>query len=218
MFTDNLQKLMDANSLNRTDVARITGASKSAVSKWFNEPDREPQSAYLRRIANHFNVTVDWLLSGENVAKVRYKGDVIPLHPRSLPVINLLQAASLCDHDLDSIKDKAIGWEGTASNVSDKAFCLIAKGDQMTSQSDKRSIQEGAILIVEPFCDGTDVNGKIVVAKTPDSNEATVKEFVRDGESMFLSPLNNRYPVIKVDNDTKIIGIVVQLIVNLMDR
>ena len=51
---------------------------------------------------------------------------------------------------------------------------------------------EGETIIVDP---GREViNGSYVVAKNGD-NEATFKQFVVDGSSVFLKPLNGRYPI-----------------------
>ncbi|MEG2269219.1 MAG: S24 family peptidase, partial [Acinetobacter sp.] len=53
-------------------------------------------------------------------------------------------------------------------------------------------------------------NGNLVVAKLTDANEATFKKLVIDGGSMYLKPLNPQYPLIPINGNCRIIGVVVQ--------
>ncbi|MEN2769800.1 S24 family peptidase [Escherichia coli] len=41
------------------------------------------------------------------------------------------------------------------------------------------------------------------------TNEATFKKYISDMGKAFLKPLNPQYPIIEMDNDCEIVGVVV---------
>lgn len=71
-----------------------------------------------------------------------------------------------------------------------------------------QSITEGTLILVDTEAEVAP--GKLVVAKLPDSNEATFKKLVSDGGRLFLKPLNPSYPIEAVDEHCRIVGVVVQ--------
>ena len=87
------------------------------------------------------------------------------------------------------------------------AFWLKVKGDSMTAPAGQ-SITEGTLILVDTEAEVAP--GKLVVAKLPDSNEATFKKLVSDGGRLFLKPLNPSYPIEAVDENCRIVGVVVQ--------
>lgn len=87
------------------------------------------------------------------------------------------------------------------------AFWLEVKGDSMTSPVGT-SIAQGSLILVDTEVEAAP--GKLVVAKLPDSNEATFKKLVSDGGKLFLKPLNPGYPTEVFDENCRIVGVVVQ--------
>ncbi|WP_422403586.1 LexA family protein [Pseudomonas sp. GZD-209] len=92
------------------------------------------------------------------------------------------------------------------------AFWLEVKGDSMTAPSGP-SITEGMMILVDTEAEAH--SGKLVVAKLTDSNEATFKKFIEDAGRKFLKPLNPEYPMIQVNGNCKIIGVVVRAMMKL---
>lgn len=92
------------------------------------------------------------------------------------------------------------------------AFWLEVKGDSMTSPSGT-SITEGMMILVDTEADAC--SGKLVVAKLTDSNEATFKKLIEDAGRRFLKPLNPDYPMIQINGNCKIIGVVVRAMMKL---
>lgn len=87
------------------------------------------------------------------------------------------------------------------------AFWLEVKGDSMTAPSGP-SIPEGMMILVDTDADAQ--SGKLVVAKLTDSNEATFKKLIEDAGRRFLKPLNPTYPMLQVNGNCKIVGVVVR--------
>jgi SOS-response transcriptional repressor LexA len=87
------------------------------------------------------------------------------------------------------------------------AFWLEVKGDSMTSPAGQ-SITEGTLILVDTEAEAAP--GKLVIAKLPESNEATFKKLVSDGGRLFLKPLNPGYPIEPFDERRRIVGVVVR--------
>ncbi|EPE8588613.1 LexA family protein, partial [Escherichia coli] len=97
-------------------------------------------------------------------------------------------------------------WYDTTVDCSEDSFWLDVKGDSMTAPAGL-SIPEGMIILVDPEVEPR--NGKLVVAKLEGENEATFKKLVIDAGRKFLKPLNPQYPMIEINGNCKIIGVVV---------
>ena len=60
-FSDNLRILRAEYRLTQQDIGDIVGLTAQAVSKWENNL-AEPDNKSLKKLAKHFNVSVDYLL------------------------------------------------------------------------------------------------------------------------------------------------------------
>ncbi|HDZ0780813.1 TPA: LexA family transcriptional repressor, partial [Klebsiella pneumoniae] len=130
---------------------------------------------------------------------------------REVPVISWVQAGNWTE----VIRNPENELVKTTRKLSESAFALRVKGHSMTS-SHELSIPDGSIVIVEPdfgFVD--EANGKIVVAQTVSGGEATLKKFAIDPPYSYLLPLNPSFKPIEVSQDTNLIGIVKQIIIDL---
>lgn len=104
-----------------------------------------------------------------------------------IPVISWIRAGNWCEVEDPFHPGDADEWVDTTATKHPNAFALVVTGDSM-----EPLFHEGETIIVDP---GREViNGSYVVAKNGD-NEATFKQFVTDGSSVFLKPLNQRYPI-----------------------
>jgi SOS-response transcriptional repressor LexA len=93
-------------------------------------------------------------------------------------------------------------WLDTTATRSEHAFALSVRGDSMEPE-----FTEGDIIIVDP--EREPVSGSYIIAKN--GAEATFKQFVMDGQSVFLKPLNSRYPIRDMTGiEFKIVGVVVE--------
>lgn len=60
------QELMDSHGVKRSDVARATGISQAVLSNW-KRRGGGISAENARLIADYFGVTVEYLLTGENI-------------------------------------------------------------------------------------------------------------------------------------------------------
>ena len=87
------------------------------------------------------------------------------------------------------------------------AFWLVVVGDAMTAPSGL-SIAQDMLILVDPAVEA--VPGKLVIARWPDSAEATFRKLIEEGGQRYLVPLNPTYPKTLYTDECRIIGVVVQ--------
>ncbi|UCP00076.1 XRE family transcriptional regulator [Metapseudomonas lalkuanensis] len=85
------------------------------------------------------------------------------------------------------------------------AFWLEVEGDSMTSPTPP-SIPEGHLILVDTGIEAQP--GHLVVAKLEGDERATFKKLVSDAGQLYLKPLNPAYPIIPINGNCRIIGVV----------
>lgn len=71
---------------------------------------------------------------------------------------------------------------------------------------------QGSTIIVDPSVDAR--AGSYVIVRLEGTQEATFKQLVVEGGSTYLKPLNPRYPIMQVNGEATICGVVVQLVMD----
>ncbi|HEO1670819.1 TPA: LexA family transcriptional regulator [Klebsiella aerogenes] len=189
--------------LNQAELAQMVGTSQQSIEQLENGKTKRPR--FLPELASVLGVSVDWLINGTSESNVTYVG---PNTPRGkYPLISLVSAGSWCEacepYNLKDIDE----WYDSDIHVLGDGFWLRVEGDSMTSPVGQ-SIPEGHIVLVDTGRDAT--NGSLVVAKLTDANEATFKKLVIDGGQKYLKGLNPSWPMIPINGNCKIIGVVVE--------
>lgn len=64
---ERIKFLMDLNNMKQIDICKMTGISKNAISNYING-NRIPDTVSLYKLAEHFNVSMEWLLTGKNLS------------------------------------------------------------------------------------------------------------------------------------------------------
>ena len=125
------------------------------------------------------------------------------IHPaQRVPIISYVQAG-----DWQEVYDPfppgyAEEWIETAATSHPNSFALRVHGDSMEPE-----FREDDIITVDPGREAT--SGSFVIAKN--GHEATFKQLVIDGSSVYLKPLNDRYPVRDMTgHPLRIVGVVVE--------
>lgn len=79
-------------------------------------------------------------------------------------------------------------------------YALRVKGDSMEPK-----FPQGCLVIVEPEEDP--VHGKFVIVRR-NGDEPTLKQYIEEGGSKFLKPMNTRYPIELMQADDAFCGVV----------
>lgn len=190
--------------IRQAALGKMVGVSNVAISQW-ERSETEPNGENLLALANALKCSPDYLMKGEeSLSNIAYHSRHDPRG--SYPLISLVSAGCWMEAVEPYHKRAIDNWYDTTVDCSEDSFWLDVKGDSMTAPAGL-SIPEGMIILVDPEVEPR--NGKLVVAKLEGENEATFKKLVIDAGRKFLKPLNPQYPMIEINGNCKIIGVVV---------
>ena len=206
-FAERLKALRTSKGLSQADFSRQVNTSKSSINM-YERGEREPSFEMLERIADYFNVDMDFLLGKSDIANrnqlSNLSAPMLPYNPtRKIPILGRISAG------LPLYAEEHIeGYTYTELNGGAEYFALRVTGDSMTAAR----IYDGDTLIVRR----QDIveNGQIAVVIVGD-DEATVKRFYRDGKQITLMPQSTNHihqPQVYDSSQTRIrvIGLVVK--------
>ncbi len=185
-------------------VGELFGVSQRAAGKWL-EGEGMPSMDRLTGIAASLGVSAEWLLTGNNKNTHRDNGLV------SVPLLSWVQAGDFCMQEMIVAHDESVLIPGP---VPDGTFALKIKGESMFNPTTGEGFPDGCTIIVEAGL--TPRPGDFVVARSGD--EVVFKEFVIEGATPYLRPMNPRYTPIKIAEDTVICGVATRMVMDVRLR
>ena len=194
-------------AITQKALGKIVDVSHVTISQWESDVTR-PKGENLHSLSKALQKSSSWLLYGKEENGDQISNDIVFVNQpafKKIPLISWVKAgiwASIENQDSTEAEE----WRDTTAKVSSGAFALRVVGDSMINPYGFPSIPEGSIVIVDP--DTQPENGKIVVARLNDTNEATLKKLVIDGPNRYLKALNPDYKPIQINGNCTIVGVV----------
>lgn len=203
MFRIRLKELRENAGLSQYSFADKFGISQSTVGNW-EAGKREPNFNTMERIADFFNVSVDYLL-GRDMPLDGPPASSVP-GSKWIPVLGKVAAGTPIEAVEDILDYEEIDAKTAASG---EYFALKIKGRSMEPK-----ISDGDVVIVrrQSDCDSGDIAVVIV-----NGDEATVKKIKKRPEGLMLIPSNPDFePMFYANEEVKklpvtILGKVVEL-------
>lgn len=192
MFFDVFADLCAKNNESPNKVAKKLNIASGTVSEW--KKGREPQHLTIKKIAEYFNVSVDYLLGRENPREESLPNNMQPVEVVRYPVIGRITAGytglAVEEYTGDFIDVPSDIMRG---HTKKDFFVLEVQGDSMSPK-----LLDGDRVLVER-CDSVD-SGTIVVLLY-NGSESTVKQvrYVAGEDWLELVPVNPDYPVKRIE-------------------
>jgi SOS-response transcriptional repressor LexA len=195
-------------NLTQPDVAKFVGVTKAAVSKW-EKGDSYPKGENLYSLAKVLKCDANWLLTGQGSPDPERQNSQetsvvsVALKPQgAFPLISWVQAGGWNDINLTSGYDA--DHYPCPIKCSDNTFLLKVVGKSMNPV-----FTEGELIFVDPEVDAT--NGKYVVARLDDDNQATFKQLIIEDGHKYLQAVNPNWPtpIIPINGKCTIVGVVI---------
>lgn len=212
-WSDVAKDRMRTLGITQEGLAERLGVTKGAVSHWLNGR-REPSIDLISQIMQALDLQeITFMADGYVKQADQLAGDNFNFHSyhkasKEYPLISWVSAGQWAEalepYKLSEIEE----WPETTVHASEGAFWLTVRGDSMTSPVGF-TVPEGMIILVDPEVEVK--NGRLVVAKLVNENEATFKKYVEDAGRKFLKALNPQYPITEINGNCKIIGVVVDV-------
>jgi SOS-response transcriptional repressor LexA len=207
-----LQQKLNEKGYKPADLARAAEVSGVAAGKWIHG-ESQPKAGKLKLIARFLDVSDDWLLTGKE-ALPRLDNNIdlsqkITFEGRPIPVISWVAAGSFSSIET-VLKDTEIDeYLPPIKECGKNGYGLIVTGISMSPKFEPEDR-----IYVNPDFQVSDLktNDLVIVSCTGD-NEATFKQLVIEGTTMYLQPLNPKWDekVIKLTEGCRLVGKVVGL-------
>lgn len=195
--------------LTQDALAKKAGITRVAISKAEQGLTKSFNGDTLFKVAAALQCSPQWLQNGDEKDK-HWENNVKSCPQRdtahSYPVINWVQAGLFATSGDDYNMYDQDNWRHSVKYAGERGFWLEVHGDSMTSPVGI-TFPEGMSILVNP--DKEVFSGCYVIARKKSTNEATFKKYISDMGKAFLKPLNPQYPIIEMDNDCEIVGVVV---------
>ena len=203
-FAERLKQLRLQHGLTQKELAKVMGVSSSAVGMWEigrNEPDYKT----LKRLADFFDVSIDYLLGKtDDPTPPQKRLEDYPWYVelRPIPVYNGASAG-----DIGTFPDdrNIVMWISVPKKGPGK-YGVIVHGDSM-----EPDIKDGDIVVIDPDV-AIDNGSKVIVII---DGQAYVKKIYFQDNVIVLQSLNPRYPPITIPRrkmDVYVVGRVVWVV------
>lgn len=209
----NLNKLLEGFNTKR-EFADRCDLAPGHVSQMVNGT-REVGDRVAKKIEFHLGLSHGWIDQShgdEPCILVREKDGIYNIEDareptaKKIPLISWVQAGHAAEAIDNFQPGDAEEWVTPYHPPREHTYALRVSGDSMTP-----TFQPGMLLVVEPgMCAEC---GDFVIAKNGDQ-EATFKQYIKDGGQHYLKPLNPQYPIMEMEG-FDIIGVVRDAILNL---
>lgn len=204
-WTSRIKECMKTLGMTQEELAAKMGLTRGAITHYL-AGRRVPPLNQFEKLAAVLKVDPSWLQFGYAVAPakkslIKESKEIKKQH--LIPILSWDQALKA-----DQLKQKDI-HEWVPHFYCDNAnwFALKVKGDSMIAPAGYgKSFQEGDLIIIDPKINPK--NGNFVIALLPKSKEAIFKQYVLDGDKIYLKPLNPQYPIIEINKRTHILGVI----------
>nr|WP_317402614.1 S24 family peptidase [uncultured Gemmiger sp.] len=170
-IADNIKRLRLENGLSQAEFGKIAGVTDKAVSTW-ESGIKVPRMGAVEKIAAHFGILKSAILDDFSLPS-----NAIPVGPGpQIPILGSVRCGQpmYAEGNID-------GYVPYLGNSGETYFALRAIGDSMNAAG----INEGDLVIVRQQ-ESVDQNTIAVVCVNDD--EATLKRFRQDGNTVFLIP------------------------------
>lgn len=207
MFADVLKELRTSADISRSTLAKALNVSVGTISNYENNLRVPHDTETWRRIANYFNVSVDYLMSSQESDEQETDKPFIHIdNSIPLPIYGTVSAGigAYADNDIIGYENIPQDWIKSASDY----VLLQVKGDSMYPV-----FMENDLLLVK--CQPVVESGEYAVVLI-DGNEGVVKQFIQRNNTIELVSKNPMYPPRKFEGEAmdriRIFGLVKRLI------
>lgn len=186
VFIDIFLKLCESRGVAPSRVALDIGINRSAINKW--KRGSTPNGVTLDRLAEYFNVSVDYLLGKEKEPPKTERFDLSSV-PNAMPFAETRYAPILgsipAGLPVLAVEDIQ-GYASIPYRDDDEYFFLRVSGESMSGAG----IHTGDLVLIrrQPCAE----DGQIVAARV-NGDEATLKRYKRQGDMIMLLPENPDY-------------------------
>jgi SOS-response transcriptional repressor LexA len=199
----NLMHLMKENKITITHLHKKTGIPITTIQRICKNPNANPTLASLIPLANYFSITIAQLIGEESLPN----NSANTQSPSTSQLINVpiltWQQATQWPHT--SIEQNPSIT--TEANMGSNSYAL------KVAEENIEGFHSNSILVVDPSLKPQ--NRDYVVSLKQGNDAATLKQILMHEDDTYLKPMNSDFKTTIMDESYRILGIVVQVRMNL---
>lgn len=206
-------KLMQANKIDESSLAKACKISLASLSRIKNNPDSNPTISTLRPIAEYFKITIDQLLGYspldldldlETNTKTNTNNNINLSKKTRYPVINIKDINNWLQNK--TAKYPINHWLSTDLQVSNHAFIINYNLDSTSS------LLQNCLLFIDPKKQLS--NKDLVLTYNKNLSEYLLRSlYIDDNNKQYIKPIetgNFEYVAIENNKNINIIGTVIE--------
>lgn len=201
-----LNLLINDARITEAELARKINVPRATINRLVSGRTPDPRASTLNAIASYFNISVDQLIGKKPL--LDSKQSIIETSHLSIPIIELEEAVNWERIISELNTTKKFDWIMVDSySAYQGKFAIRVQGDSMWPQ-----FQTDTILIIST--DKPVKNRDFVIAYINKTKDVVFRQIITDGSYKFLKAINIIFPTINFENGDKIVGSVIQTIIN----
>jgi len=154
-FGGRVRSLREMRGLSQEEFGNIIDQKISTISMWERDQRKPDSHELLQKISKEFNVTLDWLITGEEST---FTPPITDLHtlrgsearPSTAQFYPLVDRVTAGDFSANVASDNIVDYFPVNYHRKD-CFLVEVDGDSMTSEEPDQSILPGDLLLVDPI-------------------------------------------------------------------
>jgi SOS-response transcriptional repressor LexA len=199
-----LRAARELRGMSQDQLAAKAGVSQGAIHKieQFSVATKNPVE-----IAMALNIDPVWLSTGKGISP--FSKGMQYLHAvLQVPVLEW-QEVSLYIKQKDKKLMENRRYISIVDECSTKSFAVKIKGDSMTANHGaKKSFLDGDILIADPEKQASNED-YVIAYQDGNADNIVLRQYIADGQNIYLRALNPAYEKINVDNNVIIYAVIV---------
>lgn len=184
-IAQNLRELMTIKKITETKIAQELDMPVMTIRRLLSGETTDPRIFTLKSIADYFNVSVDCLITRDEISNYEFMNQSKPIF---VPVFDWESVKDFNDINLKNWKDWIPVTIGKDINFSKSCFALESRPSMYPR------FQQGTTFIFDP--DLPPIDGDLVLVNLIKNNELTLRELFIDPPEWQLHPVNQGAPVL----------------------
>lgn len=206
-MSDRLKSERLEKGMSQAVFAELANVSKQLI--WKIESKKNRNTTHLVRFANILGVTPEWLQFGDDYKKYPDEKEIPKNH---IPVLEWNEITEFLNNGTKNLEMSEKNRDFIPTLIIDqphrkKVFSLKINNDSMISFNPLPSFSKNSFIVCEPR--NIALSENYVIAKKMKDVVPIFRQIIKDGDSLFLKPLNPQYKIEEIKNDFLILAVVI---------
>lgn len=197
-----LNNLLIKHGITEAELSRRIDVPRATINRLVSGRTPDPRASTLETIADYFKISVDQLLGKQPIFFSPSENISAPVGTK-LPIIDWSNIRNWKETIKELKTQHNNDWILVDSSIEKGQFACKITGESMWP-----NLQDNSIVIIDP--ERKAKNKDFVVAHIKAMDDVIVRQLIIEGKYNFLKASNPIFPIIQIEDNDDIIGVIVQ--------